>query len=330
MPDYLVSVPKTRLEENYYFNSCLDFLLECQNELLDCRKKFYTTVLESGTEDPYVINEAFNDILDKIKEIIKKILAYLESIVERFITTLGKFINSDKYIIKMKKEISKFPNDESFTITGYNYTLTDKVPVVDIVGLDISEVQIAVRNISNDKDDVSVKINKLNTILSEMISEDKISEARSQILGLMNNIPDASFANEVFAIYRDGKSTESDMKIKKADVTRAMNDYEGYKIKIKEVKNLKANLNNKYKTLENQVDNVIRTDIKEKIDNSMLDARTKYTLTDSMQTLISNMVQAIQRISNYHLQAVAAKLDAYNALTAVEVITLYNALSSTG
>lgn len=327
IPDYLVSIPETKLEENYYFNSCLDFLLECQNELLDCRKEFYTTVLEAENEDPQVINEAFNDILEKIKDIIKKILAYLESIVKRFITALGKFVNADKYIIKMKKELSKFPNDESFTINGYNYTLNDKIPVVDIVGLDLAEVQIAVRDLSKDTNDISVKINKLNTILSEMISEEKIGEARSQIMGVMNNIPDSSFANEVFATYRDGKSTESDIKIRKADVTRAMNDYEGYKTKIKEVNNLKANLNHKYKSLENQVDNIIRTDIKAGIDNSTLDPKTKYILTDSMQTLISNELQAIQRISNYHLQAVAAKLDAYNALMIQDRNILYKALN---
>ena len=327
IPEYLVPNKETRLEENYYFNSCLDFLLECQNELLTNRRDFYKTVLEAGEENPYVINEAFNDIAQKIKNIIKKILAYIESIIKRFITAISKFVSSDKTIIKMKNQISKFPNNESFTISGYNYTLKEEIPAVDITGLDLSEVVIAVDDLTKDSGDISIKIAALTTVLSKFTSEEKLSEARSQILGVYNEIPDTSFANEVFAIYRDGKSSETDIEIKKADVTRAMNDYEGYKNKIKEVNRLRSNITSKYKSLESEVDNIIRSNIKPIIDGSTLDPKSKYTLTETMNILVNDMVFFIQKISNYHTMAIAGKLDAYNELVIQDRNILYKALS---
>ena len=34
IPDNLVNIPSTKIEEGYYFNSSLNFLLECHEELL--------------------------------------------------------------------------------------------------------------------------------------------------------------------------------------------------------------------------------------------------------------------------------------------------------
>lgn len=325
IPEYLVPNEETKLECNYY-ESSLDFLLECQEELLSCRRDFYKTVLESN-ENQYVINEAFNDVLQRIKEIIKKILAYIESIIKRFITSLNKFVSSDKYIIKMKKEISKFPSNGSFTINGYNYTLDDNIPIVDIVGLDLTEVKSALEEIEKDNSDIGVKLAKLEVILSELTSDRKMDEIRSHILNTSYNISDNSFANEVFAIYRDGKSSEQSIDIRKADVNRAMDDYEGYKDKIKKVNTLKSDISSKYKSLESQIDYIVKTNIKESIEKSNADPETKSVLTNRLSNLVTSQAQSISKIANYHVQAIAAKLDAYNALVIQDRNILYTALN---
>lgn len=327
IPDYLIDNKETGLEENYYFNSSLDFLLECQNELLSYRRDFYKFVLETGDENPYIINEAFEDIIDKVKLIIKKILAYIESMVKRFITALNKFVSSDKYIIKMKKEISKFPKDKSFTISGYNYTINDKVPVVDIVGLDLSHIQTAINSISHDNEDVDSQMSALADQLTEFVSESGLTNARNQILGVSYNIAESSFANEVFSIYRDGKSEEGNIDIYKEDVNRALADFEGYKNKIKQVNTLRSNIISKYKALESQVDNILKENFNDKI-NGSTDSKVRTSLVNHLNVLISEQVAAINKISNYHVQAIAGKLDAYNALVIQDRNILYKALST--
>lgn len=325
IPDYLINNKETGLEENYYFNSSLDFLLECQNELLSYRRNFYKFVLETGDENPYVINEAFEDIITGIVDIIKKILAYIESIIARFITSLNKFVSSDKYIIKMKKEISKFPKNKSFTISGYNYTINDKVPVVDIVGLDLSHLQIAINNLNGE--DIDSQLKSLSDQLIEFVGEDGLTRARNQILNSPYDIPEASFANEIFSTYRDGKSEEGNINIHKEDVNRALSDFEGYKSKIKHVNKLKADISSKYKLLEFQVNNIIKENFNNKI-NTYSDNKVRSSLINHLNVLISEQVNTIQRISNYHVQAIAGKLDAYNALVIQDRNILYKALST--
>ena len=285
IPDYLITNTETGLEENYYFNSSLDFLLECQNELLSYRKDFYKFVLETGDENPYIINEAFEDIIDKVKLVIKKILAYIESIIKRFVTALNKFVSSDKYIINMKKEINKFPKDKSFTISGYHYTINDKVPVIDIVGLDLTHVQTAINSIG-DKDDIDSQLNALADQLTQFTSESGLSNARSQILNVTYDISESSFANEVFSTYRDGKAEESDIDIYKEDVNKALSSFEGYKDKIKQVNNLRSSIISKYKALESQVDSILKENFNTKINNSN-DTKVRTSLVNHLNVLIS-------------------------------------------
>ena len=54
------------------------------------------------------------------------------------------FSFSKRLIIKsilVRKEIEKFPKGESFTITGFKFTIDEKIPVVDIIGLDLGELK---------------------------------------------------------------------------------------------------------------------------------------------------------------------------------------------
>lgn len=331
IPDNLVNIPSTKIEEGYYFNSSLNFLLECHEELLSYRRDYYKAILESSEDDPYVITESFSDFVNNVKAIIKKIIAYIETLVKRFVTQIAKFVGSDKYIIKMKKELDKFTDDDKFTITGYNYTITDEVPVVHLLGLDLTEFEKELRTI--DSDDVNLKINKLSAIIADLSDPNKMDNIRGQILNLNTPITETSFANELFAIFRDGSSDEHSITIKKADVIRASRDYEGYKAKIKSVKALQADINSKYKHLESQIDNIVRASFK--VDGeSMIQVNLdngystdyKNTLMNTLNNLINTEVNQIQRIANLHVQAFAAKLDALNAITAQDKNILYTAL----
>lgn len=332
IPDNLANINETKLQENYYTNNSLDFLLECHNELLLVRQDFYKTVLESDNQ--YIINESFNDILNKIKAIIKKILAYIETLVRRFITQLGKFIQADKYILLMKNDIKKFPKQESFNISGYNFTIEDNIPAIDIEGLDLSKIKSEIQSIDKD-DDITNKISKLAILLTEFSNESKMNDIRGQILNVDYSISETDFANTLFAIYRDNKSEESTIKIKYADVMETLQDYEGYKDKIKKIKSLENNIKSKYKILENQINSIISSNMKldgsskinNKIDSEKFTTDQATRLKNTLDNLVLSQTNQIQRIANLHLRAIAGKMDAYNALTMQSRNILYRALN---
>lgn len=327
IPEYLVSNKETTLEQNYYFNDSLKFLLECEQDLLSCRQKFYRTVLEAGDDNIYLINESFEDILNDIKNIIKKMIAYVESIAKRFITSLAKFIGSDKYIMKMKKEISKFPKDESFTISGYTYTIDENIPIVDIVELDLAPLYHELEKIK-DSDNIDAKITILKNIMDELCSDTKMDEIRAKILDVKTyKISETDFEKEVFSVFRDGKSDESDININREDVMKALNSYDGYSNKTKAVTRTRDKIKSKYRALENSIDTTIANKVNEIINSSSVSTQTKTSLKNSLDSILTSQVNNIRRISNEHIKAFAAKLDAYNALIVQDRNILYKALS---
>lgn len=330
-PNNLVGVSYTRLEENYYTNSALKFLLESEKELINCRQEFYKSLLEADTN--YAINESFNDALAKAKQIIKKILAYIESIIKRFITQIAKFIGSDKYLSKMKDNIKKFSNSDSFYIDGYNFTINDTVPVVDIVGLDLSQLKDELRSV--DDKNISAKMAKLSGLIADLSNEGEMDNIRGQILNSDNPITEADFTNQVFTIFRDGKSESSNLKIDREYVLKACDEYFNYKNKIKIVKSDQYRISNKYKSLESQINDVIKANMKidgsstidVDIESDKYSTQYKTNLKVLLDNLINSQINQIRRISNLHVQAMAGKLDAYNALIIQDRNILYKALS---
>lgn len=321
-PDYLVSTMETRLEHNYYFNNSLKFLTECQKELLGYKRDFYRTVLESS-DNPYIITESFNDVLDRVKEIIRKILAYIESLVKRFLTEIPKLIKSDKYLIKMRKEIDKFPKGETFTISGCTYTFDDKIPVVDVIGLDINKIKDLVKDI--DRDNVEEKIVDIKATISKLADFEKMDSIRGDVLNQKREIPESSFRTELFAVFRDGKHGPEDMVIGREEVLAANKNFSGYDRELKAVRRLQKEIDAKYRTLEKQVEDAIKN-------NMTADGVSKIDTLSSelsgvLDRLLSNQVEQIRRISNVHVLAVAAKLDAYNDLVVQDRNILYRALN---
>lgn len=331
IPEYLVHNKVTKVEENYYSNNVLDFLLECHEELLSYRQDFYKSVMEASEENPYLITESYEFILSNIKKIIKKILAYIETLVRKFSTQLPKIIQSDKYILSKKKDIEKFPKNKSFKISGYHFTIDENIPIVDIIGLDLSELQDKMKGI--DASNITSKISQLTGILAELSDERKMDDIRGQILKT-NPITETSFGNQLFTIFRDGKSQETDIEIKRDEVIESLENFTGYDKKLKEVRRLQNQISVKYRNLERQVEDIIKLDTKidgsSKTNDVMNDGRSENTVAD-LKNILNNLLIAqtnqIQRIANLHVQAIACKLDAYNSALIQDRNILYRALN---
>lgn len=328
IPSELVTTKETSLEENYAMNETFDFLLECQNDLNECRQKYYKTVLEC--DNPYVINESYSEILNTIKNIIKKILAYIETLIKRFITQASKYIKSDKYLYAMKKEIKKFPKGEYFEISGYNFTLNENIPAVDIHGLDLNNFRSELNKILKDDDIDSVIYSLLE--LESNFTETKMNEIRGEILN-KSPIEEKDFTNQVFSVFRDNTSSESYIKIGQSEVFESLDEYFNINDKMKEVNSLYYKIQSKYKELERQVNDIAklttRVDGSNRINNDSLDTEREKIVkrNNALDNLVTKIVDQIRRISTLHLQAVRGKLDAYSALLVQDRNILYKALN---
>lgn len=332
VPEELVTVKTTNLSEGYHMNSTLDFLVESHKSLLSHRQDFYRSIVESSmTNNKYTIDESFNEVIYNIKNIIQKNIEYLDTCVKRFETQLCKYVDSDKYIMKKKEELKKFPSGASFDTTGYEFTFKDNIPTIDIVGLDLSEIKDELKNIS-DKDIIS-KLAKLSELLTKL-SDQQFDQVCGEILGC-EPITQVDFTNSVFSVYRDGKSEESTLNIGREEVLDAVNNYGGYKDMIKQIKGLQNEIVNKYKTLEAQIDEIIKsnlyldgnTRLNTGMDTIKSFSHYKSKLSTAIDELTLSLTNRIQKISTLHLQAFAGKLDACNSKIMQDRSILYSALN---
>lgn len=332
VPETLVSVKKTNLVEGYHLNSTLNFLVESHKSLLSCRQDFYRSIVESSWNDnKYTIDESFNEVIYNIKNIIRKNIDYLDVCVKRFETQLNKYIDSDKYIMKKKEQLKNFPSGASFNTSGFEFTFKDDIPSIDIVGLDLNELKDELKSISDN--DIISKLAKLSELLTKL-SDQKFDQVCGEILGC-DPISQVDFMNSVFTTYRDGKSEECTLCIGKEDVFNAVNNYDNYKDMIKQIKTLQNQIINKYKTLENQIDEIIKsnlyldgnTRLNTGVDSIKSFSEYKSKLSNALDELVVSLTNRIQKISTFHLQAFAGKLDAYNSKIIQDRSILYSALN---
>lgn len=325
IPSNLLTIQETKLEPGYYFNSTLDFLSENQKEILESNQNFYKTILEADENNPYIIEEGFMEVISILKNVIKKILAYIETMVKKFVTQIAKFVNSDKYILSMEKQISKFGANDKIEISGYNYTFDNNIPVIDIDELNVLDIKRDLDVIAS-SNDITDKISKM-TELNSRLSENNMDNVRAKILKSDHDITETSYENELVCKFRDGSSTPENITIGRSGVMRALSDYKGYKDKIKIVQNNKSQIEAKYKELINMVDSIKVSNITTSGDVKDTTLNNNENLKQALNNIINQQVNMIQRIANLHTLALMAKIDALSESTVQDKNILYKALS---
>lgn len=328
--------------EESYFNTTLKFVKEQNNAIRYHTKQLYKTILEN--EGNYeVITESFSDFFDKIRNIIKKFLAFIKSLVERFIIALHRFVSSDKYIIKHKKDFSDFKSDYEFDIKGYNYTFDPAIPVIDVVaefrkdfvGLDFKEM------IEKKDDNAKIKyISDLYTKLNNKLNNDYFDEIRKDVIKAPSDISSSDFHEELFACFRDGNNSKETITVDNSYLTNTLISFENYKEHEKTTKQTKDKIEKEYRELEKLIKDIVSKAGSGELKGMLLDAEGKnYTggeteLTslpkeakNKIDLYIKTKVNQITQISNIHSLAFSAKLDAISECYKQDKQTLYRALN---
>lgn len=234
-----------------YMSECYAFLSDYNRSYYDASKQLYKTVLES-CDSPEVIHEGFSDFFGKVKEIIKKFLAWIKKIFNKFVAKLNGMFKSESYLKKNKKEFAKFTTSDEFEFEGYTFTnLTDSSDVPHISAINIKDVN------SNMAGVLTPSSGQLNydAIKSAQDSyednkEDFFDSFRAKVLGESSDIPQSQFEEECFMKFRDGSKDKSKFTVTSTIVNESYRNFEGYEKLKKAIEKTKNEIDKEYTALE--------------------------------------------------------------------------------
>ena len=252
------NIINTESDEHYdYMAECYSFLMEYNRSFFEANKTLYKNIMES-CDSPEIIHEGFGDFFSKVREVIKKFLAWIKKIFAKFVAKLNSLFKSESYLKKNKNEFSKFTSEDEFSFEGYNYTnlsVADNVPVIQTIKmLDLSSASslsgfFTQSNVDGTDIFDYTKMKKAHDDWDDK-KEDFFDEFRGKVLNVSNEIPQSDFEEECFMIFRDGAKEKHTMTITSSDVSEAYRNFENYN-KLKEaIEKTKRDIDREYEALE--------------------------------------------------------------------------------
>lgn len=234
-----------------YMSECYAFLSGYNRSYFDASKQLYKTIMES-CDSPEVIHEGFGDFFGKVKEIIKKFLAWIKKIFNKFIAKMNSMFKAEGYLKKNKNEFSKFKTEDEFEFEGYKFTnLYDggDVPVITTLGLDMDNTNDTLKNaFGNGTLNYDVLKSKYDAF--EDTKEDFFDTFRGKVLGDNTDIPASQFEEECFLKFRDDSKDKSKFTITSSEVSAAYTRFDGYEKLKKSVEKTRNDIDKEYGALE--------------------------------------------------------------------------------
>lgn len=327
--------------EESYFTDTLQFLTESTRELIDYKKELYVNILESG-EDYEVITESFSDFFVKAKEVIQKFLKYIKSLFDRFITSLKRFVNSEKHIIKNKDKFKKFNEEHEFDFEGFEFTFNDNIPSIEAEATFKKDfIELDFDNILAEKDPKKVvdMINAQHSRLKNDLNNDRYNVFRQEVIMADTPIYSEDFVQELFAVYRNGADSKYDITIDQEKVLESLARIENYKSFETSVKKTKDKIEREYEKVKKSIENMISRN-KDKDVNKLLSVEIKgdYDAYSSpvqissealakIDLFLKTKVSEVLELSNIHALAFSYKLDAIHECYKQDKQILYRALN---
>lgn len=341
-----------------YFDSTCGFLADINEEFGNNTKILYRSILESD-DNNIVINEAFDDFFSKVKEIIDKIIEFIRSLVNRFITSLHKFFGSDKYIIKHKKDFDKFKKEHEFSFIGYNYTIKPDVPSITpletfndefVYGSHeagdtlrekfkkINDKNIKDNDYKDNSTEVMAAMEEYYNDLIRDLENDYYDKFRARVLGRDKPIEYSDYADELFIEYRDGTSDTEEIQANALYVKKCLAEFIDNNKIIDDVKKYRKSVEDEYTKLKKNIKSMQEKTYKNgnsfmsitlgDNDDPVYISYNDNRLINIINTWLKAKVNQVQEISNIHTLAFSAKLDAITARFRQDKSVLYKALNN--
>ena len=258
----------TDIEKYSFMTETYDFILGYTKEYNNSLKEFYSNIMESG-DNQEIITEAFDGFFAKAKEIIKKFLAFIKKIFNKFVTKLHSLFKSEKYLEKNKNEFAKFSSEDEFTIKGYEFTnlYNSNIPEgsaidawfkdddTDNSGYNLTASDIDGYDPDKDRADSSQKavVDRINGKYEALIDklDDWYDEFRGMVIGQKGYpISSSEYDEELKKVFRDDSTEMTDITIDSTAVSKAYQEFHNYQELVKSIEKTRKEIENNYLKLQ--------------------------------------------------------------------------------
>lgn len=315
-----------------YFSLALRFLEESNKSYNLASKVLYKSIIESDGNLEY-INESFETFFDNVKKIIDKFLKFVKSLFDRFLTALNRFVKNEKYLLKHLSELDKFKPEHEFKYSGYEYTINGQIPAINALETFSNGFLFDGETVNPADENVADTIKQHRANLEASLRDDYYDKFRARVLNKTGIIYASTFQNDLVREYRNGDITPEERTINKHDIEIISARFKNYKETERMTKRDRDRVKNEYETIKRMVETVYRRDL------STTD-HGKITLPDSEETSVTLSPAAmhefdlfvkaktnqVQEMSEIHLLAFSAKLDAIAECFKQDKAVLYKAL----
>ena len=268
---YSNTVLENLTESSYkksFMNMAYDYITESTIFFNNLNKKFYRTVSESQG-DFYIVNEAFEGFLDKVKEIIKKFLEFIKRVFNEFIARLNGMFRSEKYLKKNIKELNKFNSDHEFDLEVYEFTnIRENKPDIKVFDLvvgtgDAKDIAVNHGTIaSNTWDDggqVAKTVKAAYDNLKDELNEDYYDKVRGKLIEKANGVSAGDFPDELFAYFRNDDMDKTNTTITSSYVMDAKAKFLGYESLKKGIERTKKDIEREYEDARKALERMMST-----------------------------------------------------------------------
>lgn len=297
--------------DDSFFVETLNFLTEQTKEFSLLNAQLYRNINESA-DDPIIVRESFSDFFDGVKKFIKNIIKFIKKLIAKFWVRINSLFLRDKYIEQHKDELAKFGSAHEFDISGYNFTFEEGIPSLDV--LQTLEDSIADFKVKGNGAKDSKELKKAyDTFIDAKNSNSHLDSLRKECIGAKANIDESDYKDEVFKVFRNGDKDQSKIVVTNAIVVEALAFFTGYDKMKTSTQRHADNVEKLYNQIQKRLDSVTKTTVDGKEVVTISDFVDKDSSADKIaiyDLFMKAKSQEIQEISNMHLLAFSAKLDA--------------------
>lgn len=310
-----------QLEYHSYFLEGLNFLSQLRKEKTIQEAKLYRVMAEAG-DNLWVVHEGFGDFFQWVKDFIKKVINFFKKLLAKFWVRINSLFGRDKYIEDHKDQLREFGSEHEFDIKGYNFTIQDGIPKLEPVE-DIENALHGLANVVDNNGNKSYSLKAKKDLKAAYIKfqeeKDDLRDQRAAILGDNGKIDESDWKDALFEKFRDGDREKTTITVTSSVVTESLTNFTNHdKLKSKTEKQ-RDDVEKAYNRIQKQFDQLA-----EKAKN--LASKDSVTVSDFVDSELStkadedkiftisafarDISNRLEEISNLHVMAFTAKLDA--------------------
>lgn len=310
-----------QLENHSYFLEGLNFLSQLRKEKTIQEAKLYRVMAEAG-DNLWVVHEGFGDFFQWVKDFIKKVINFFKKLLAKFWVRINSLFGRDKYIENHKDQLREFGSEHEFDIKGYNFTIQDGIPKLEPVE-DIENALHGLATVIDNNGNKSYSIKAKKDLKAAYIKfqedKDDLRKERAAILGENGKIDESDWKDTLFEIFRDGDREKTTITVTSSVVTESLTNFTNHdKLKSKtekqrdDVEKAYNRIQKSFDQLSEKAKNLASKDSVSVADfvDSELSTKADEDKIFTISAFARDISNRLEEISNLHIMAFTAKLDA--------------------